>query len=270
MKNHAPFLSLLGEVIFPEGCALCGKALYSAAEARWGLCKACRESLAARLSPEGLEKRCSLCGKPLISETGRCLACREGPEPSFDRIMPLFPYRGRYEKCLKAYKFGGRLKTGRFFAACLERGLEILSETIPDFPAGAAWVPVPPRPGKIKKEGWDQIEYLARLLGKKRASGERELPGPPGDPPPGLPVLRCLKRLPSRNQKELDRGERLRNLKGRIVCAGWPPGGRAPALPVEAVLLDDVFTTGATMNECARALKDAGVLRVYGVCLCYD
>ncbi|MDR2259165.1 MAG: hypothetical protein LBE14_08480 [Treponema sp.] len=110
-----------------------------------------------------------------------------------------------------------------------------------------AVVPVPPRPGKIRRTGWDQIEYLAKLLEKGRG---------------GPPVNRCLKRLPSQNQKELNRENRKTNLRGRIILKG-----RAPR---QAVILDDVCTTGSTMDACAAALKAGGAETVYGLCLFYD
>jgi predicted amidophosphoribosyltransferase len=121
-----------------------------------------------------------------------------------------------------------------------------------EFP-DAAWVPVPPRPGKIKKNGWDQIEYLARLLEKgirRTDSGVQRQ------------VSRCLKRLPSLSQKELNRDERRHNLNGRILASS--------NVPRTAVLFDDVYTTGSTMDACAGALKNSGAERVYGVCLYYD
>jgi predicted amidophosphoribosyltransferase len=104
---------------------------------------------------------------------------------------------------------------------------------------------VPPRPGKIKKKGWDQVELLSRRL-------ERS----------GISVSRCLRRLPSRSQKELDRAGRATNLVGKMVCFASPPE--------TAILIDDVITTGATLDACARSLKDAGSERVYALAFCYD
>jgi predicted amidophosphoribosyltransferase len=112
-------------------------------------------------------------------------------------------------------------------------------------------VPVPPRPGKIKTRGWDQIAYLGKVLERLR----RESPGYP-------PVYPCLKRLPSASQKKLGRDQRKTNLLGRIRCVkDIPPG---------AVLFDDVITTGSTLDACASALKNGGAQRVYAVCLFYD
>jgi ComF family protein len=161
-----------------------------------------------------------------------------------DRSFLLFPYQGGYRKLLGAYKFGRNLGLGHFFAGKFREALETLGEFLP---REAVLVPVPPRPGKIRKTGWDQIEHLAKLL-------EKEAGGPP--------VCRCLKRLPSRNQKELNREDRKINLRGRIVL-----NRRAPR---QALVFDDVCTTGSTLEACAAALKAGGAERVYGFCLFYD
>ena len=238
-----PVVSLIREGIFPRGCALCGKALRQKEAAFFGLCNSCRESL---VIPEAERGRCSRCGQPLISEAVTCLSCRNGPERSFDRVIPVFPYTGKYQKILAAYKFGKFLSLGNFFVQeALMKGLEFLQISVP------CWVPVPPRPGKIKNSGWDQIEYLAALLEKRR-----------------FPVRRCLRRLPSENQKKLNKEKRRENLKNRILVRN--PGNGTFAVPKTAILFDDVYTTGSTIDACAAALKSGGAEKVYGICLCYD
>jgi len=239
------------EIVFPGGCSLCGKALCAPLPAFFGLCDPCRSALAI---PDAERGRCSRCGQPLISEAGTCLSCRNGPEHSFDRVIPIYPYSGKYQKVLSAYKFGRRLSLGNFFAGQLSQGLDLLQSELPLNDGGVfvpCWVPVPPKPGKIKKTGWDQIEYLAKLL--ERA---------------GLPVARCLKRLASESQKTLSREKRRENLKNRILVR--KPGGKYRAVPKTAILFDDVYTTGSTMDACAAALKSGGAEKVYGICLCYD
>jgi len=239
------------EIVFPGGCALCGKPLWQRNAAFFGLCDPCRSALAI---PDAERGRCSRCGQPLISEAGTCLSCRNGPERSFDRVIPIYPYSGKYQKILSAYKFGRRLSLGNFFAGQLRQGLDLLQSDLPLNDGEVfdhSWVPVPPKPGKIKKTGWDQIEYLAKLLEKAK-----------------LPVARCLKRLASESQKELNREKRRENLKNRILVQ--PPGGMYRAVPKTAILFDDVYTTGSTMDACAAALKSGGAEKVYGICLCYD
>jgi len=194
-----------------------------------------------------------------------------------DRAFALFPYAGKYRRLLAAYKFGKNLALGNFLAEkMLERirlmrlfglaafpggafagGASVGALSAGPFPAGAGpeagllaglrAVPVPPRPGRVRKAGWDPIGRLARLL--ERGAGAE----------PGAPVCRCLRRLPSESQKALGRDGRRANLRGRIE-----PTRRAPEA---ALLIDDVATTGSTLEACAAALREGGAKAVFGLCL---
>jgi len=223
--------------LFPEDCALCEEALIEPHEIRLGLCRNCLASI----TPECIADKCIVCGKPLISEIDTCLSCR-GERHSYDRLWTIFPYTGKYRKLLAAYKFEKKLPIADFFA-------EKIAEVIKNEPLleNAVIIPVPPRQGKIKTAGWDQVERLVRRL-------EKHLPN--------MPVSRCLKRGKSKVQKELNRNDRLNNLKGRIVINGKAPD--------TALVIDDVITTGATMEVCSSVLKDNETRKVYGICLFYD
>ncbi|MCL2007816.1 MAG: double zinc ribbon domain-containing protein [Treponema sp.] len=242
------FYFFLREFFFPKGCGLCGEALFESEDAHFGLCSGCRTLLSSAL---GLEKRCNVCGKALISETGNCLICRkqEGTySEHIEKLKCIFPYSGRYIKLLASFKFNKSMGVGNYFICCLINALKSFKE---EEIRNAVLVPVPPRPGKLKKQGWDQVEYLAKGLEKSS-----DFPYGP------LPIVRCLKRLPSRSQKELNKNERGANLKGRIICRKMPGD--------TAILFDDVLTTGATLNACASALIESGCKRVIGICLFYD
>jgi len=197
--------------------------------------------------------RCDLCGRPLVSEIGRCLPCRanfETEPPSYDRLISLFPYTGRYISLLGSFNFKKSQGTGNFLAEQLIRALKLLPLAEMKNPV---LVPVPPRPGKIKKTGWDQIVCLSKLLNRiKFIEKQYRIPE----------INACLKREKSQTQKILDRKDRKTNLKGRIRTE--------KSAPEECVLFDDVITTGSTINACASALKNAGAKKVYGICLFYD
>jgi ComF family protein len=245
LMNIKEKMFYLREYFFPSGCGGCGEALLGYEEANMGLCSSCRaifESLYKN------EKHCAYCGKVLISERDSCLSCRKNGAIEngrygvhLEKLRCLFPYSGKYRSVLGSYKFEKSLGIGSFLSRFLILALGSL-----ELAGNTAWVPVPPRPGKIKKQGWDQIGYLAKILEKESA----------------FPVCRCLKRLPSRSQKELNRLERGINLKGRIKCI--------KQVPETAIVFDDVITTGATINECSEVLLNAGSKNVYGICLFYD
>ena len=249
------------EYFFPFGCSLCGADIYGDAEAMYGLCGACRDGIERELEEGRAGECCDYCGKPLVSEHGRCLSCREEeggeantlPEQQpkvkvVDRVRVLFPYTGKYRQLLAAYKFGKNPAVGNFFA-------EKILEAVDCFPPEAHIVPVPPRPGKIHTTGWDQVDYLARLLERSGGGAVHRLAI-------HRPISRCLKRMPSKSQKELGRENRRSNLRGRIAAVRQ--------VPHIAVVLDDVMTTGSTLDACAVALKEAGAQTVYGLCLFYD
>jgi ComF family protein len=242
IRRAAPAAAYIREYLFPRGCPLCGGELPDGEGARSGLCGPCRADL---VLDDG--ERCSICGRPLISEQGICLQCREREEPGsgrarfFDGAWSVFPYAGRRRKLLRSYKFGKNLSLGNFLA---ERIMEALERLPPDAREGVP-VPVPPRPGKIRAAGWDQVLFLGTRLARLGAR----------------PRI-CLKRLPSKSQKELDKASRKTNLMGKIICVKPPPK--------VAILFDDMITSGATLDACAAALKGAGAEKVYGVCLFYD
>jgi len=232
------FFFIFLNFFFPKSCAICGCHLLWAGEIRRGLCEKCGVSFDLIQG-----EKCGLCGKPLVSEREFCLSCRKIGEHSYDRLWTLFPYTGKYRKLLTAYKFGKKTSLAEFLA---EKIAQVISGD--NVLSGAVIVPVPPRPGKIKESGWDQVEWLVKQL--ERLEKGR------------ITVNRCLKRRKSKVQKFLSRTERMENLKGRIIAQG--------NVPKTVLIIDDVITTGSTMEVCAQTLKANGAEKVYGLCLFYD
>jgi ComF family protein len=243
------FFSFLSDIsarfVFPQRCILCG----DLSDSPVPLCASCADRRffqpASRVSfTAEAPERCSRCGRPVISSAGLCTVCRALPLISrVDRIIPLAPYTGEAQELLTEWKGAGMRALSSVFAHVLSSALAVA------FPGGCVpVVPVPPRPGKIRDRGWDQIEDLATLL-------ERTY---------GLPLCRCLERTSLVQQKRLGRLERSINLKGRISAFPGTP------VPRCAVVIDDLMTTGSTIDACAGALKDAGCEKVYALTLFYD
>jgi len=225
----------LAELIFPGRCLLCGQWLPFAAGDGCPVCSECRSALTP-LSGD----RCAVCSMPLSSERGICMRCREA-RYTFDSNVSVFVYGGAVRRLITLYKFSGRRRLSRLFASCLA---PVIGGRFPGRPV----IPVPPRP---HRRSMDAVERVARLL-------ERDH---------GLEVHRCLERTGTVQQKSLDFEERAENLRGRIRVGGR--AGRA-SVPAAAVLLDDVFTTGATADACSRALREAGCASVSVVTLAID
>ena len=222
----------------PQTCMLCGGRVHPDAE--WPLCGSCALQLRNERAADARRERCAVCGKPLISRHGRCTRCRASSY-EFDTVYPLFRYADDVRLLVLAYKSGGRRSLSGFFA-------EDLAEVIAARFRGRVVIPVPPRPGKLRRKGWDQVEAIAAILERKH----------------GIPVLRALARSAAAEQKVLNLEERAANMRGTIrLVTGM-------VVPADPVLFDDILTTGATLSACAACLKSASATRVDAVTIAAD
>ena len=177
------------------------------------------------------------------------MSCREKPVlKSTDRVISMFSYRLWNRELMFRWKMQGE----RIFSPVFARLLcDVLRKTEETF-----IVPVPPRKGKIRENGWDQIEELCSFLEKRY----------------GFRVLRILERNSMGQQKKLSRTERLESIKtayslcsSKVIQRALKPlSGR---LPEAVCLIDDVCTTGSTLESCAEILKAAGIKKVSAVTL---
>jgi len=204
------------------------------------LCRDCQQRLIASAYRDWADC-CIRCGQPLISARYHCPSCRTQDRFSaLDGIHPVLPYQMYGHLLLAAWKLGGYRHFSPFFASLLEPALKT------KILAGRTLVPVPPRPKKLRSRGWDQVEDLAVILEKKYE----------------VPVLRCLERTGGQEQKRLGRLDRSVNLCGAFrVCS---------AVPDSVVLLDDLVTTGSTLDSCADTLRSAGSRTVRALTLFHD
>jgi ComF family protein len=167
------------------------------------------------------------------------MRCR-GVDWAFDAAYPIFAYAGAARELISEYKKRGRRSLADPLARIAAREIRRLwpDRTI---------VPVPPRPGKLRSKGWDQVEEIA---------GRLELEG--------FRVARPLRRIARAEQKRLGREGRAANA---LASYSLRPGA---ASPEEPLLLDDVITTGATADACARALREGGARSVVALALAAD
>ena len=221
--------------MLPQRCLLCSLALPGIATNGAPLCDICADRLCPLRAPT-----CERCGVSLLSENRVCLRCRER-ELAFERNVAIFEYSGTVVDLIHAYKFNGSRLLGRSFGQWLYQAWYHWWPTVPI-------VPVPANPRARARRGWDQT---LDLLANMRHYGR-------------IPAQNLLHRRRSQAQKQLNRAQRLLNLRDTLsVRRGARP---AP----EVVLLDDVFTTGATLHECARVLMQHGTERVFGLTLAID
>jgi ComF family protein len=219
------------QVVFPGRCLLCGEWLLPGDSSP--VCGDCGRTLTPLGNP-----RCAKCGIELISEKCTCLRCRAA-DFSFDFNVSLFPYSGPARSLIAEMKFNRRRRLAAFFAAHVSRALEEHGLH------GAVLVPAPPRKGRREP---DAVARVARALRRNH----------------GVRVVPMLRRAGGAQQKSLGYEQRKANLRGMISLA---PTRLPQVMPPEVVLLDDVFTTGATLDACARVLREAGCAAVKAITL---
>lgn len=194
------------------------------------LCPGCRNAL-TRLRPPVCER----CGAPGPWPVRRCGECA-GRRLAFARARSALVYDERARAFVRAWKEGGRRRLAGEAAA-------LVAEVVPA-PDAACLVPVPGDPERAWARGQVPPKALAAALARRW----------------GIPLADVLERRRSlRPQRGLALQERRRNVRGSVVARVGVPAG--------ACLVDDVYTSGATADACARALRGAGARRVEVVTL---
>lgn len=229
----------LSKIFYPSRCPICGKI----PPGQHSCCPSCYSSITFVKQPY-----CYSCGKPLSSEeTEYCHDCISHPK-SFDRGFSLAVYDAVTKPSLSSIKYKNKREYLSFYAS------ETLKSYGPLFSSLhlEAILPVPIHPKRMKKRGFNQASLFAKYIGKSL----------------NIPVydsllIRIQNTLP---QKTLSPEQRLKNLQKAFSLY---PGYENRTIPLKKVLLvDDIYTTGATMEALTRLLKSHGVKEVYILSIC--
>jgi len=226
------------DVCYPRRCEGCG---HPADPGGWHLCWDCLVGAHYIADPI-----CACCGDPvdgLVEHAFTCSWCQR-TQPAFDRARSVLRFRGPMREAIHRYKYNRATHLsadlGLLLAGCVRAHFADQR-----FDAIAC---VPLHPVKARERSYNQARLLAVVLGR-----QLEVPV----------AYRALERLRfTRTQTRLDAEERKRNVRGafRAALPEWIDGRRW-------LLIDDVMTTGATVDECARVMKAAGAVSVSVVTL---
>lgn len=223
------------DLFLPTSCSYCNSSVADSAVPFF--CAFCWADFSSIDGPV-----CPLCGKPFESPEAlsqspshHCLSCRQAP-PVFDQALSVGYFEGPLREAIHQFKYTPCRALGRPLAAWMTKNIR---------PVGGidCIIPVPLHISRLRQRGFNQALILAHGISKAFS----------------LPLsYDNMKRVrPTRPQVELSGEERIKNVAGAFAL------NRPDEVKDRDVLLiDDVFTTGATMNECARVLKDAGASRV--------
>lgn len=189
------------------------------------LCPACADTL-----PRLAQPACPVCALP-VPLPGPCGACL-GTPPHFDATLAHWVYDFPLDTLVHSLKFGHRLPIADFFAQALLTG---------EIPAGDLLLPVPLSDTRLEERGFNQSLEIARLLGRAL----------------GRPVSTrdCVRSLHTTPQSALPWKARRKNMRHAFDC-------RRDLTGLHVIVIDDVMTTGATLDELARTLKNHGAAKV--------
>jgi ComF family protein len=217
----------LVRALYPPTCLLCGDKGARGLD----LCGACFDALPWNRRP------CPRCAAPMPPDAddrlcGNCIKAL----PAWDEAKSPLAYSYPLDRLIQRFKFDGDLATGRLLAEFLAEYLAAGGDTKPD-----CILPVPLHPVRLKERGFNQAVELARPVGRRL-----RIP---------LRLDLCERMRATEVQSKLDAVERKKNLRDAFVVKRSVDGA-------QVAILDDVVTTGATMEALTQALKDAGVARV--------
>lgn len=238
------FLSGLIDLVFPPRCLVCGK------KSEETFCRDCQEKI-KRVSPPF----CVSCGKKaegVIVMPSLCGQCQVRP-PCFSSARAIGGYEGTLREAIHKFKYQGKkrlaVSLGKLMVEHLRKEKEDFPQTpikehqFPSYQEIDYLIPVPLHPSRLRERGFNQSELLAEVIGKNL----------------GTPLLNdtLLRIKATQSQTKLSPGERIKNVKGAFAIIEVQPFSNRTIL-----LIDDMFTTGATINECAKVLSKAKVKKI--------
>ena len=220
------WLARISRFVLPPRCLLCG----ADGTTERDLCDGCARDI------ERNAIACPRCALPLEAPAPLCGECL-AEEPPFDAAWAPFRYAHPLDLLETRFKFGADLAAGRVLSDLM---IDRARADAPDRPG--LIVAVPLHASRMRRRGFNQAHELAKPLARAL----------------GVPLATdALERTRlTTAQTGLDAVGRRRNLRRAFAV------NRDAGLPAHVVVFDDVMTTGATMHECAGALKRAGVARV--------
>lgn len=222
----------LMDLLYPRRCPACHEVVSRRGEL---ICPECRGRFQSVEEPV-----CLKCGKGLrFAEEEYCFQCREHPK-AFTASTAVFYYDETAQASMMKFKYEGRREYADYYVeALLQQRKERILRWRPQL-----ILPVPIHRSRRRERGFNQAEELA-----KRLSQALNIP---------LRTDILLRTRKTTDQKELNAAARQQNLQQALTVA-------VPLTGLKRVLLvDDIYTTGSTLQACTRALQAAGAHQVYG------
>ncbi|MBI3959665.1 MAG: ComF family protein [Chloroflexi bacterium] len=233
MKSIARLGVYLTDIFFPPRCVACARAGFV-------FCDRCAQAVAPVVAPI-----CPHCGRPQLRPLDLCSNCRSGGREALDLVRVATLYSHPLRPAIHALKYSGQPELAaplaRYFVAVAQQPpwLEILAQI-------DGVIPVPLHAQRLTERGYNQSALLAGAFAERMRLK--------------LAESWLSRARQTRSQVGLNAAERQQNVADAFHADSVVAGKRL-------LLIDDVFTTGATLAACAQALRQAGAAAVYGLVL---
>lgn len=228
------FLSELLNYIYPPRCPICDAILDPGKE----ICISCQAEPLLILEPS-----CKKCGKPLDYDTQEyCVDCTK-KKHRFEQGKAVFLYKDGMKKSMYRFKYSNRREYANFYA---KQAAKVYGDWVHRNRVEVV-IPIPMYYKKRRKRGYNQAEVFARALGKELGIAVDE---------------RIVERIRETTpQKELNDKQRQNNLKKAFQLT------ENIVKYKEILLVDDIYTTGSTMDAVAETLLAGGARNIYYICI---
>ena len=227
LQNFNPWLSRLLESLFPRICVLCQADSLTGID----LCRGCQEEL------PWIDHCCAICSIPLPLQHTVCGQCLQS-SPAYQASCIAFQYRYPVAQLNLQFKHQQQLMYGQVLSQLLSQFIDC---RIQDSKKPDVLIPVPLHSRRQRQRGFNQAHEIALVLSRNL----------------GLPLMgrAVVRNRHTASQKSLGSQDRAKNLKGCFSLAGSVAG-------MSVAIVDDVMTTGATVQELASLLRSAGTREV--------
>ncbi len=229
------------DIVYPRRCAICDSVLKLGNDE--GICKKCKQKVEYVTEPF-----CKKCGKPLADDTEEYCGDCQKKVTSYRYGRAAFVYNKYMRKSIARFKYHDRMEYAGYYAKEIYR---VMGEDIISLGAELL-VPVPIHKSRYKKRGYNQAYLIAKHLGELM----------------NIPVADdYISRIKhTAPQKELSASERKTNVSDAFVIT---EKSKELYRNINCVIIiDDIYTTGSTIEACSRTLICAGVKAIYYVCIC--
>lgn len=237
-------LESIKKFIFPSRCILCDETLpFGFNLENEYLCDICRSKLEFIKEPT-----CKKCGAMINNDKEMyCLRCETKMWDSFEWGFGLLRYNDFVKESMHRIKYLGRKEYIDFYGKCIAKVYKNkFKEISPD-----CLIPVPIHKNRLKERNYNQAEVLARSISSELLNFNIDIP---------VESDAVIKTKNTRVLNKLDSVDRNKELKNAFNV-------REDFCADNVIIVDDIYTTGSTINEIAGVLKGAGVNKVYFVCI---